>query len=546
MALSRKHTKPTRKNKAALVYAALILILLYATVYEIKFVLGPSYFGDDTVYTYFASAALHGNFVENIDIFSVRLLNIYPITFFYLLLGQTNLGTAGWAITSFIGCIIVAFFIGKELYNEYAGLLAALLLSFYPLFVVLSETPTPNVPEAFLVGLALLALLLARRKNSKAWYFASGATALLSVLTTQLAAIVIPVIFVYLLIEFLRKKFMIDRTSMYLLYGFLAAGLLLVAFNFVTSGNPLITLTTTTNLWQHSGTSVDGMEINQDPMFYFGVMFPYRVLDVLSATVLHGIYDPVMIWQDMGVINYVYVGFFFYAFVLAAAYLIIRRERSAYFPLLWFAVAFLYLEFGPIYMSLVPFQYIITHRLERYLTILVIPQVIIISIALLRVSGPGKGLRRMAPIALSAAAVLFLIATSVPLNLFWHTTVSYETYDQMAIANYLNALPNTTRIAYESGFSIMQTYMGYRNQSRFLVYDQMANCTGIPAGYYVVVPKYYEVFGLNYTDPAAYCPDWKLVLYPQINGTYPDGITIPARVFGAKLYYVQARAANTT
>jgi hypothetical protein len=528
-----------KKRKKTLVYAALVIILLYTLIYEIIFVLGPSYFGDDTVYTYYANTVLHGNFMENAQIFSFRLLSIYPIAFFYFLMGINNLSTASWAITSLIGSIAVAFFFAKEIYNEYAGLLSALLLSFYPLFVVLSGTPTPNMPEAFISGFALLSLLFAVKRNSKIWYFSAGASAVASVLTTPDAAIVIFVMFAYLLIELARKKFRINRISAFLLYGFLAAGILLMLFNYINAKNPLITITGTAAVYSTAGTPAEGILINQDLGFYFNVMFPYKIANTLASFLSHSVFNPITIWQGIYIINYNYVGFFFYAFVIAAAYLIIRKDKSAYFPLLWFSIAFAYLEFGPIYFSLIPFKYILTHRLERYLTIVSIPVAIIISIAIVRMVKNSKGKRKVVASVLASLFMIFLIFSSIPINLFWHDMVTYETYDQITISNYFNALPDTTSIYFESGFSNMQVYVHYDNISRFHDYTGIKNCSDIPSGSYVVVPKFIQVFDISYTpNPLIECPNWILKLYPRAPGNFSDAITGPAVPFAAQLFYV--------
>jgi hypothetical protein len=535
----RKLTEALRKRKKTLVYAALAIILLYTLIYETIFVLGPSYFGDDTVYTYYANTVLHGNFMENAQVFSFRLLNIYPIAFFYFLMGINNLSTAAWAITSLLGSIAVAFFIAKEIYNEYAGLLSALLLSFYPLFVVLSGTPTPNMPEAFVTGFTLLSLLLAVKRNSRLWYFSTGASAVASVLTTPDAAIVIFIVFAYLLIELVRKKFKINKVSAFLLCGLLAAGILLMLFNYINAKDPLITITGTAAVYSTAGTPTEGILINQDLWFYLNVTFPYKLVNSFSSFLSHSVFNPITIWQDIYVINYNYFGFFFYAFVIAAAYLIIRKEKSAYFPLLWFIVAFAYLEFGPIYFSLIPFRYILTHRLERYLTIVSIPAAIIISIAIVRMVKKSKGNRKIVASVLAALFVIFLIASSIPINLFWYQMVTYETYDQIAISNYLNKLPDTTSIYFESGFSNMQVYTHYDNLSRFHDYTGIKNCSDIPAGSYVVVPKFLKVFNISYTpNPLVECPDWILKLYPRDPGNFSGAITGPAVPFAAQLFYV--------
>jgi len=529
-----------------IVFGLLILIVAFVAIYEIAFVIGPSYFGDDTVYLGLANSVWHGGFMENAQIFSVRILNIYPIAFFYLF-GVNNLTSAAWAILSFIGSIIVAFYLGKEIYNKYAGLVAALLLAFFPLFVVLSETPTPNVPEAFLTGLIMLALVYAMKSGSRKWYFATGALLVASVLTTPLSGIMFGVVLVYLLIEFLRKKFLINQTTMHLLYGIIVAGVLLSIFNLINSGNPFITFTVTDSVYSTAGTPIQGILINQDPQFYFHVMFPYSILQAISNSFSNNAYNPISIFNSFYSSSNNYVGFYFYALIAAAIYLLITRERRVYIPLLWFALGFLYLEFGPIYVSLIPFKYILSHRLERYLATVTIPLMLILSIALVRFAQSAKSWASRITIPLSSIAVGFIILTSIPISLLWYQTVHYQTYDQQAIAGYLSALPSNTRVYLLSGFSGFLEYMGYSNMSRFYIYDQLHNCTEIMRNSYILVPKYQEVFNIDYTpNPLAYCPSWQLVLYPKMNGSVDPSLRAEAQAFSAQLFYVPYNSTNQT
>ncbi len=404
------------ERRRRLVLLALVIIMGYALVYQLVFVEGPSYFGDDTVYTYYANLALHGTFSENMDIFSVRLLNIYPIALFYALFGIGKLSSAGWAIVSFLGSIAIAFLLGRELYDEYAGLLAALLLSFFPLLVALSGTPSPNIPEMFLAGLAVLAAVYGVRRNSRGWYFASGASLVAAVLATPESGYIVPVVFAYLLAELLRKKIRVDRTSLFFVAGILIAGASVLLVNYVSCGNPLQTLTVTSAVYSTAGTPAEGIIINTNPYFYFGVMFPYNAIGSLASMLAGHNLGPTAIWNYVFQANYNFAGFFFYAFALCAAYLLLARERRAYVPLLWFAIGFLFLEFGPIYVSLVPFKYLLTHRLERYLTLIAIPLALTVSFAVMslreRLRKAKHGYLALVPFVL----VAFLIVTAIPVE----------------------------------------------------------------------------------------------------------------------------------
>ncbi len=540
-----RHSKQAAAKMNPWVIAALVLIVASALAYQIWSAVGPSYLGDDSVYTMYAYIAAHGHFVQNGDIFTVRLLNIFPIALSYVLFGVNALSSALWAIFSFLGCIVIAFLLGKELYNDYAGLLAALLVSVMPLMVVYSGTPTPNIPEAFLTGLAILALVYGHRRNSKRWYFASGAILVLSVLATPASAYIFPFAAVYLIAGILSKSIKADRTLLYLVYGIIIAGLCLMAFNYVNSGNPLITIRTTASVYSTAGTPKEGILIDQNLNFYPNIMFPYRVMSVLAG-VFKGNISPSNMWKDIYLQNYNYVGFYFYAVIACIAYLALAREKRAYLPVLWLILTFLVLEFGPIYIALHPFKYILTHRLDRYLQVIAIPLALTISFAAVNAAEWFARHKMKALMAIPAALMIFLIVTAIPLSLSWHSILRYETYDQRAIAGYLNALPNSTRVYMESGFSIMQVFMHYDNMSRFYIYDGIRNCSQMEAGSYVVIPKYISAFGLNYTpDPTRDCPSWNLVLYPQEKGNYSQYIVAPATPFGAKLYYIPLPNSST-
>ncbi|MDE1851612.1 MAG: glycosyltransferase family 39 protein [Candidatus Micrarchaeota archaeon] len=518
---------------------ALGLIVACAVVYEIAMVEGPAYFGDDSVYTYYANVAANGSFHEYAtDIFSFRLLSIFPIAVFFKLFGISALSSAAWAITAFAGAIVITFCIGRELYNDYAGLLAALLMGFFPLMTVLAGTPSPNMVEALVTGLVMLSVIRAQRSRSWLWYFLCGIFVVAAPLTTPAGAIIIVVLAVYLAAELVMGRIRLDRTSAYLIYGLLAAGACLMAFNYGNAGRPFITITGTAAIYSTAGTAVEGILINTNPYFYFNTMFPYRIISVLGNAAHYGILNPLSIWSAIYSSNHNNVGFYFYAFVLSSLYLLARKEKRAYVPFVWFGVAFLYLEFGPIYFRLFPFEYIVTHRLWRYLTIVSVPTVLLISMGIVRfVHDNRRKARRYAALSASAAIVCLLVLSGLQISLYWHSVVKYQTYDQRSIANYITTLPDSTGIYYESGFADVLVYTGYDNMSRFHAYDSIRDCRGIPSNVYVIIPKYYSAFNLNYTPDPVQCPYWNLVLYPS----YPDSVTSAVQAAGmpfqAKLYY---------
>ncbi len=516
----------------------LLVIVAYASIYCVVFVGGPSFYGDDTSYLSLAQSVVQGSFMQGPYIFSVRLLQVFPIALAYKLFGISMLSSSLWDIVSFIGSIIVAFLIGRELYDDYAGIVAALLLSFFPLIVMLAPTISDNIPMMFLGGLAVMSFVYATKRNSRLWYMLTGVFSVASPLVTPEGIISVYLVVLLLVIELARRRISVNRTTLFYIYGILASIMVLFAVNYATSGNPLVTLSTNLGFYSAVGKPNTIPSTNTDPMFYLNVMFPLAGFSTSNFNIMN-------IVSSMYVPVNNYSGLYFYALIVAAAYLIARLERRAYIPLLWFAFAFLYLEFGPMHVSISPFEYLLSYRLQRFLAILAIPLALTIAITSVRFArGTLKLKNKLArAAAFSAAPILigFIVVTSIPINLFWYNSLVHARYDQLTIADYLASLPNSTKVYFSSSFSNLPIYMGYANASRLFVYDQIQDCNLIPANAYVVIPKSTSLFGLDYTpDPTQYCSSWKLVLYPSLTTSYlyERDVASMAVPFGAKLYKV--------
>jgi len=72
--LERSVLAEEKKKKIPLDIIVLSIIVIYAIVYSIMFLGGPSFYGDDTAYLGEAYFVLAGIFHESPYIFSVRLL----------------------------------------------------------------------------------------------------------------------------------------------------------------------------------------------------------------------------------------------------------------------------------------------------------------------------------------------------------------------------------------------------------------------------------------------------------------------------------------
>ena len=521
---SNKKNKKVDHRKI-LPYALLLAIIIFQLFYMIRFVQGPSYYGDDNAYTYLAYMASIGQFRESGYIFSIRLLQIFPIAFFYHFFGVSVLSSAAWDIVAFLATVVIVFALGKELYNTNAGLIAALLFSFFPVVVKYASTVGDNLGMMMFASLSMLCILYGIKKSSRFWLALSGASVLAAYLVTPEGGIIGIVLGGYLLISLAARKIKIS-SILYVAIGFFAAIIVLFAVNYGFGVSPLITFTVNSHYFsalnQPNTTTAD----NTNLMYYPENMFPYRTVSTIGSFI-NSITNPVNEF-----------GWYMYAFVISTAYLILKREKKAYFPLIWFTFGFLFLEFGPMHIGFSPFSYILIHRLNRFAMLIAAPIVLTISFAIAKFIERRKSKLKTARLLIASAVVLFIVISSVYINMFWYNTTVYETYDQMQIASYINALPNNTVVYSSSAFSNLYTYMRFDNISRIKIYDQIYNCSEIPKGVYVVIPKYVELFNLTYTpNPTAYCKNWSLVLYPKINSSYPSSITAPGIPMEADLYY---------
>ena len=527
--------EPKKINKLALFLLG--IILLYAVIYSIKFYGGPSYFGDDNAYSGFAYQVVHGQFTQNTDILSVRIMQIYPIAFFYWISNYSFYANAAWDILSYLATIIIVFYLGRELYNDYVGVLGSLLFAFFPMMAILSVTISDNPTMTFFVSFGMLSLLYARKKGSKLWYMLSGMSFMGAFLIIPLGLIALATAIFYLIIEFLRGK--LDRRVINFGLGILIVLLLLFAFNYLTTKQPLITFTTTFSFYDTVGGPNAIQPANTNFPFYFQVMFPYKITSVILYNLKHPNFNPISLWNQIYVVNYNWVGFYFYFGVAAILYLLYKKEKRAYFVLFWFIIAFLLMEFDPLHVSLSPFVYLLQHRLERYLTLIAAPLAVLISMAIVRFCEGAKRNWKYLRYAISAIIVIFLIATAIPVTLLYNHILAVEAYDNIKISNYLSTLPNTTRIYLLSG-QFVEEDMQYRNpQSSYLIYDEITNCSAILPNSYIIVPKYVEEYNIPFTpNPNMYCPTWQLVLYPNDPTNYSQDVLGPADVFRTQLYYV--------
>jgi 4-amino-4-deoxy-L-arabinose transferase-like glycosyltransferase len=123
-------------------------------------------------------------------------------------------------VVSLIGALGVFFIylLGKEIYNETTGILAALFIGFSPFIVMASHWIMTDIPVLTFITIAFYLLILASKKQNNFLYLLSGLFFTISILTRFTALILIFVIPVYMFINRIKIKQMF-----YFIVGFLVS-----------------------------------------------------------------------------------------------------------------------------------------------------------------------------------------------------------------------------------------------------------------------------------------------------------------------------------
>lgn len=557
-----------------IVYIALAVIFAYDIFRVATHILGPTPLSEDFAYVLLAIDALHGNIsLFSLSIDGTRLLQYLPIAAFYRLFGVNIYTSSAWNAIMFLGTVLTAFFVGKRVYSSHAGLLAALLISFFTPAVKNSISVGISETMMFFVSVTLLALLYAHDKKSPKLMLVVGVLAIAAPLSIPIGLIGLLVVLVYTAVEFLRRRIDI-RMVAWLAAGVVIVGLLVLVFSYINTGDPLaivhensvyysnLTMAQTNYgiIGSAPNLSAYGSQnsVRSYLLFYPQQMFTYHIISAIEGSIATGNYNPVSVWNSVYRRYVGNSGFYFYAVFIAALALLVLRERNAYFPLLWFGVGFAFLEFAPMGISLFPFRYILSFRALRYTASVAVPIAVILAIAIIRIvegkrhsraAARSARTRRMARpshyyarLLIGSSIVVFLIATSIPINNVWYAVVYAQTYPIHKIANYIESIGNSTPLYVPSAeFSYLEVYMYQHNLSRVVIYDNIYNCTSMPGGSYVVIPN--TTLGWDAQLPyvnntAEYCPNWQLI---ETIHASPGIVALsgwPQGRYAQKLYYV--------
>jgi 4-amino-4-deoxy-L-arabinose transferase-like glycosyltransferase len=309
-----------------------------------------------------------GSFPSLEQMASFRYAMIFPVALLFHLFGVNVVSLTLYPALCGIGLIVVAFFLGKILFNERVGFVAALLLSFYPLNIRLSTELYSDNPGAFFMSLTVLLYVLGDRtashRRAVLLYVLSGLSLGLSFLVRESAVILA----LFFAVDVLRQK-RITWPHVCIASVFL---LVLVADAVVAhhlAGNWLQRYDV---FRSHAGMSPAVIASIGDWFYLYTFAIP--------------LYEH---------------GFFYYLVGAGFIYLIVKRPPNSWLPLSWFFALFAYLAWGHLVT-----RYSLGVQLSRYLAAIAVPAVLIIAVFLDQNRHRLRGWS-------THAAVVFLFVTSL-------------------------------------------------------------------------------------------------------------------------------------
>jgi 4-amino-4-deoxy-L-arabinose transferase-like glycosyltransferase len=393
-------------------YILFLFILIFAVIIRIIFFIGYAncQSQDDGIYINSIDNAYRRTLVFRKDLINetlidpsliptVRTMFVYPSALFVWLFGLKETSFIIYPFICSIGLISLLYFIGKNVFNERVGLIAAFLLSFFPLDVIYSTRIMPDLPYIFFMTFSIYFFLISEKGKKGIYYFLSGLSLGVSYLIKEAVIVILPIISIYILYKKnIRKKYLL------LIFGFLIIIIAEMFFFYFNTGNALYRFHIISGAHLQKETIELGSKmkkINFDNIIQF--LYPDG-FDFLGHT------KNFFILPNATSKFLEYFGFFYYFVLLGIIYLIFKKDKKSYFFLIWFVIVYLYIEFGAFSISLnfkeIPYiKYMMILKesdMSRLAMLLTVPSTILIALFLSKIK-----------FELSLIIILFLLLTSL-------------------------------------------------------------------------------------------------------------------------------------
>lgn len=279
----------------------------------------------------------------------LRLALILPVALLFRILPPTVFVTVAYPMAMSFGTVVLVYLIGRKLYGQNAGLLAAFVIATFPADILYGTMLLPDGVVPFWLALSVWSFLNADETSGRKahlWYLAAGFFMFTGFITRENTY--------YFLLFFLPFAFSKRRWANGLYQfgtGFVVPVVVLYGFYFLKSGDFMYNL----HLAEHY----------RDPLIASGYIPPndrnwYSMLFMML---------PGLFLRQNGTRLFMsgLYGYTMYVSLAAAVYTAIRawqkRDARMLMAPWWFLLAYLYLEFGSISFT----DYQMMKKLDRFL-----------------------------------------------------------------------------------------------------------------------------------------------------------------------------------
>lgn len=537
-----------------------LLILILAATLSFAFYYGPdAAAGEDNYFYSYAANLLATNGLNPLAQWGTAGLKYVVIAgtaFFYKMLGPSEFSSTIFSVLCFLGIIVCVYVIGSRLHSRRAGLIAALLFAVLPLAVSQTSSAGDDIPMTFLTTLSILSFILALQNgNGKKFYFISGFFGLSSFFASPEGLLILLPIFATLAYLTIKERNESRIFEIGLVFaGVLSAFLLFSLVAYSETGSLSYIVSAETTSYSASCLPNPGIPCYTPTLdefnYYLATIFPYHfttnLSELFSNKITSSTFLSLMMDPSTGSLDNDYdFAYYSYLAVLSLILLLLLKDKRGYFPVLWVALAFLYLSFGSTSVS----HYVAMALMYPRYTLIFLPAMVLIiafgladllAIADSRYRRYNSKRRSSARLPYSAkkyllyflvGLVIFLLASySIvmirDMNYAWYKTV----YNVIAVANFIDTLPQNAVIFGSNSRVPVQQYTTY--QYDIVDYEVNAtNCAMVPSGTYVFVPynaSLQKTCGLKLLFPFSTVPAWlsPYSLYIPIIYNYPDYISL--------------------
>ncbi len=488
----------------------LIIIIVLGLIIRLMFFNGLNW-DDDPDYVYKTYRVQTGEKFINLDNNGFRIGTYYPAALTYTLFGINDLGCGSYALLISLLSIIGVFYLGKLLFNESTGLIASLLLSFYPLDV---ELASRLMPDGLLSGFSLFTIYFLYRgdvKNiesdsntleSKWSYIFCGLLLGWCTLVNMSAVVLIFYLALYFFLSIIFFKEKLRKIG--ILKGFFT----ILALRYVIAVAAFLFIA-----------SIEGAsyyKVTGDFLFkYHNTLSHYAVnhgfctdLWMFPRIMFH--LNPFSHSLQFQGLERSYYGFYYIVAVFGLIFGLFFKR--AYFINLWLIIVFAYLQWGSMSFT----EYKLMHRLPRHLSLATPPMILCVAFFI------GNLRPRILNKVISPIILSFLIISSLVFCYYRHQDLIDSVLPQSAINHYLESLKpkyvyacNNT-IAYQRFLDKFQNrgrqyidinyVKGARQKDAFVIVGEFRNWQDVVRK---VLPNRYKI-----------PPNWKLI----------DEITVEGRL----------------